>query len=84
MAFFCELILNPWWNLCVAGALNNRAIFQALQTFTEGLWADALEGALKFAKTHLPLFEIADDEWGPLVADQISRAGHRTTMFVYR
>jgi len=73
-----EGVLHARRNLSEALALDDTRFLEPLQSLTQRLGRYAVKGTGEFAESALTLFEIAQDQRSPAVADDFSRFGDRT------
>ncbi len=79
LALLGQRVLDPGRHLGEGVALDDALLFQRPQAQREGARADPLQRALQLAEAARALGQVADDEEGPLAADDFGRAADGTS-----
>jgi hypothetical protein len=74
-------ILGAWRMLLVEATLDDACVLELLQPCRQRVWADAGQTVLEILKlARAEAVEVANDEDGPALADELERSGDRAAI----
>lgn len=79
-AFGGEGVFGAGRDFGVAAAGDDAVLLEVVETLGEGAGVDAADGALEFAEAFGTAEQVAQDERGPFVADDLHGAGDAADM----
>jgi hypothetical protein len=80
VALFGQDVFDARRNFGEAMALDHFSLFEPFQPFAQCFWADAVQRALKLAKTALAMSKIAEDQRRPFISNDLRGPGNRTAV----
>src|SRR5262249_22028307 len=82
LALFAEDVLSPRWVIGVKTSLDQSVLLHQLELLRQHVRRNAGERILQVLEAAWSTQQIADDQQGPALADQLERFGNRTSLSI--